>query len=216
MQLYFSENQLREISQWFDDVSISHNDSNDKENIQVITVEEIMKFLSLKRYHSRNFHHPTLMEVMKEIERIKPRSQKILTKQEFINMFSKWIKLPNIRHELNLAFSLFDTEKRNFLDIDELQVIVTQYGDAFTEDEVRELLRDANVRGDGNVFYRNFMKSLFAVAPELMNLKIGYLYNDATEDPSTLLKPVVGMESRRKSAKKKKPQKSRKKKVFNF
>lgn len=34
------------------------------------------------------------------------------------------------------------------------------------------MLRDANVRGDGNVFYENFVESLFSVAPELYEIKV--------------------------------------------
>lgn len=67
---------------------------------------------------------------------------------------------------------MFDTEKRDFLEIDEIQTIVTQYGDIFDPDETREMLRDANVRGDGNVFYEDFIESMFNLAPELHEIKV--------------------------------------------
>lgn len=74
---------------------------------------------------------------------------------------------------------VFDTEKRNFLEIDEIQEIVTSYGDAYNEAETREMLRDANVRGDGNVFYEDFVDSLFNVAPELYELKVQNIFCQA-------------------------------------
>lgn len=48
------------------------------------------------------------------------------------------------------------------------------YGDPFTEAEAREILRDANVRGDGIVYYKDFIESIFSLAPELYNIKVHY------------------------------------------
>lgn len=67
---------------------------------------------------------------------------------------------------------MFDTEKRNFLDIEEIRGIVTRYGDVFNEAEVIEMLRDANVRGDGNVFYEDFVDSMLSRAPELSEITV--------------------------------------------
>lgn len=69
-------------------------------------------------------------------------------------------------------WQVFDTEKRDFLEIDEIKSIITTYADVFDETETREMLRDANVRGDGNVFYETFAESIFSLAPELYDLKV--------------------------------------------
>ncbi|CAG9788713.1 unnamed protein product [Diatraea saccharalis] len=79
---------------------------------------------------------------------------------------------------------VFDTEQRQFLEIDEIESIVTQYGDIFDAQESRELLRDANVRGDGNVYYEYFIDSMFSLAPELNDIAVDYLYENPDEDPS--------------------------------
>lgn len=52
-----------------------------------------------------------------------------------------------------------------------------EYGDAFSEAEAREIMRDANVRGDGKVFYADFIESIFGLAPELYKLKVFSLIN---------------------------------------
>lgn len=70
---------------------------------------------------------------------------------------------------------MFDTEKRNFLEVDEIETIVTQLGDIFNSEETREMLRDANVRGDGNVFYDDFIESMFSLAPELHDIQVNDL-----------------------------------------
>lgn len=51
------------------------------------------------------------------------------------------------------------------------------YGDdPYNEDEAREILRAANVRGDGNVVYEDFVESLFSLAPELYKIKVKYIF----------------------------------------
>lgn len=56
--------------------------------------------------------------------------------------------------------------------MDEIQVLVKGFGNPFSDEETLELLRDANVRGDGNVIYDDFVESLFNLAPELYEMKV--------------------------------------------
>lgn len=53
--------------------------------------------------------------------------------------------------------------------------MVLAYGEPFNEKELQEFLRDANVRGDGNVYYENFVDSMFVLAPELNELEVRIL-----------------------------------------
>lgn len=61
--------------------------------------------------------------------------------------------------------------------MDEIRTIVTQYGDVFDPDETREMLRDANVRGDGNVFYEDFIESMFSLATELNDIEVSLSFH---------------------------------------
>ncbi|XP_061379258.1 calmodulin-like [Danaus plexippus] len=189
--LRFTEEQLSEIIDWFDKESKPLLVINDGEPINVITIEDLRQFLELKKFHRRSFHYPSYLEIMKEAENLNAGISRMLTVEQVLYMLDKWIIEPEIKHELKLAFKVFDTEKRNFLEIDDIRVIVSSYGEAFNENEIREMLRDANVRGDGNVFYDDFVESLFNVAPELYDLKAEYLYENADEDPSVPPEPVI-------------------------
>ncbi|XP_050347409.1 calglandulin-like [Nymphalis io] len=187
----FTEEQLSELIQWFDENSKPRVIIDDGEPINVITIENVKEFLELKKYHRRNFHYPSYAEIMKEVEKLKAGIIRMITKDQFIYMLDKWILMPDIKHELKLAFKVFDTEKRNFLETDDLKVIVTTHADVYSESETRELLRDANVCGNGNIFYEDFVESLFSVAPELYQLEVQYLYENPDEDPSVLPEPVT-------------------------
>ncbi|XP_069360912.1 uncharacterized protein [Maniola hyperantus] len=180
----FTEEDLADIVEWFDNKSKPLLVLSDSVPINVITIENLKDFLELKKFHKRCFHYPSYAEIMIEVENLRAETIRMLTKDQFIYVLHKWVIEPDLIHELKLAFRVFDTEKRNFLEIDEIKVIVTSYGDVFTDEETREMLRDANVRGDGNVFYEDFVDSLFSVAPELYQLKAEFLYEDPNEDPS--------------------------------
>ncbi|XP_013199400.1 troponin C [Amyelois transitella] len=186
----FTEEQLEVIIEWFDSNAKPLLVINDGEPINVISIEQIIDFLKLKKFHRRSFHYPTYGEIMTEADNLKAGQLRIVTKEQFIYMLNQWVLETTLKHELMLAIKIFDTEKRDFLDIEEIQSIVTSYGDVFNDDEVREMLRDADVRGDGNVVYEEFIDSIFSVAPQLNNIMIDYLYENPDEDPSVPPEPV--------------------------
>ncbi|CAB3234068.1 unnamed protein product [Arctia plantaginis] len=135
-------------------------------------------------FHKRSFHYPTYHEIMTEVEKLKADVTRMLTREQFIYILNLWFLHPDIKHELKLAFQVFDTEKRNYLEIDEIRSIVKDNADVFDEIETMELIRDANVSGSGNVCYEDFVESIFRSAPELCELKADHLYDDPNEDPS--------------------------------
>ncbi|CAH0680123.1 unnamed protein product [Chilo suppressalis] len=186
----FTEEQLNEIIEWFDANAKPLLTINDGESINVISIEKFIDFLKLKKFHRRSFHYPTYAEIMSEAEKLKAGVLRMLTKEQVIYMLNRWVVGTTLKHELLLAFKVFDTEQRNFLEVNEIESIVTQFGDLFDGQETRELLRDGNVRGDGNVYYENFIESMFSLAPELNEIKVGYLYEDPDEDPSVPPEPV--------------------------
>ncbi|XP_072944990.1 uncharacterized protein [Epargyreus clarus] len=186
----FAPEELEEIDEWFTENAKPLLLIN-QQPVDIITIEQLKQFLGLKKYHKRSFHYPSYGEIMREAEKLKAGVTKMLTRDQLIYMLDKWILEPDLKHELKLAFKVFDTEKRDFFEMEELQSIVTTYGDIFDKDETQEMLRDANVRGDGNIFYDDFVESLFSVAPELYKLQAEYLYENPDEDPSVPPDPVI-------------------------
>lgn len=49
---------------------------------------------------------------------------------------------------------------------------MTKDGDLFDEAEKIEMLRDANIHGDGNIYYEDFIESMFIQFPQLNQLKV--------------------------------------------
>ncbi|KAJ0174648.1 hypothetical protein K1T71_009756 [Dendrolimus kikuchii] len=187
----FTEEQLDQIIEWFDANSKPQLIINEGSPTLVVTIEKFVKFFELKTFHRRSFHYPSYSEIMIEAEKLKAGVTRMLTKEQVIFILNKWVLEPDLKHELSLAFKIFDTENRNYLEIVDIKAIVTGYADVFHENESRELLRDANVRGDGIVYYEDFIESLFSIAPELNDIKASYLYDNPDEDPSVPPEPVV-------------------------
>ncbi|KAI5642154.1 EF-hand domain pair domain-containing protein [Phthorimaea operculella] len=195
----FTEEQLEDIVKWFDENSqpllmLVINETRVPTN--VITIEQLQTFLGLKTLHRRSFKTPSYYEIMRQVEALKMERQRMLTKDQFIYMLDKWVMEPDMNHELKMAFKVFDTEERGFLETDILREILVTYGEhPLDEDEVTEFLRDADVRGDGNIIYAEFVDSLFKLAPELAKLEKEYLYEDPDNDPSTQTACLVQFES---------------------
>ncbi|CAK1586938.1 unnamed protein product [Parnassius mnemosyne] len=175
LTLRLKEKYIGDIVEWFDNNSEAFSLTDSIESINVISIEKLMQFLELKKFHRREFYYPSYGEVMAEVEKLKNYFPRVLTKEQVLIILDKWVIEANIKHELKLAFRIFDSESRNYLDVDEIRLIVTGFGEPFNDNETLELLRDANVRGDGNVFYEDFVDSLFNMAPELNEIKASFI-----------------------------------------
>jgi calmodulin len=60
--------------------------------------------------------------------------------------------------ELIQAFRVFDRQDNGYVSAAEMRHLLTSLGDPFGEDEVEELLREAEIDGDGMFNYREFVK----------------------------------------------------------
>lgn len=60
------------------------------------------------------------------------------------------------------AFKIFDKEGNGLISVTELRHIMITLGDQLNEDEVNELLREADSDGDGFINYEEFIRTLMA------------------------------------------------------
>ena len=64
--------------------------------------------------------------------------------------------------ELLRAFKAFDPDDKGYIDPDYLKDVLTSRGDAFREEEVKELMSAAVDSKTGNIFYEDFAEVLAA------------------------------------------------------
>mmetsp|Transcript_90001 Transcript_90001/g.201417 ORF Transcript_90001/g.201417 Transcript_90001/m.201417 type:complete len:154 (-) Transcript_90001:118-579(-) len=77
---------------------------------------------------------------------------------EFLNLMSKKLKGSDLEEELTLAFRVFDRDDNGYINSHELRTVMTNIGEKFTDDEVDELVRSADVDCDGQISYEEFVK----------------------------------------------------------
>ena len=103
-----------------------------------------------------------LQEQLREME--DPQQMGFIQFERFYPIMSKLIVQRkwqlNTADELLKAFEALDTEKNGHLTIDEIKMYFTQYGEAFENDEIEELLNAAVHPGTTEIKYKTFLHHL--------------------------------------------------------
>ena len=72
---------------------------------------------------------------------------------EFLTMMSRKMKDTDSEEELREAFRVFDKDGNGFISAAELRHVMTNLGEKLTDEEVDEMIREADIDGDGQVNY---------------------------------------------------------------
>lgn len=75
---------------------------------------------------------------------------------------AKRIKEVDNEEELREAFRIFDKEGNGFITSVELRHIMMNLGEKLTEEECDEMIREADVMGDGNINYEEFVTMMMS------------------------------------------------------
>lgn len=66
--------------------------------------------------------------------------------------------------EIREAFRVFDKDGNGFISAAELRHVMTNLGEKLTDEEVDEMIREADIDGDGQVNYEGAYFSLFCIS----------------------------------------------------
>ncbi|URD87526.1 hypothetical protein MUK42_26602 [Musa troglodytarum] len=80
------------------------------------------------------------------------------TDSEFLNLMARKMKDTDSEEELKEAFRVFDEDQNGFISAAELRHVMTNLGEKLTDEEVDEMIREADVDGDGQINYEEFVK----------------------------------------------------------
>ena len=64
--------------------------------------------------------------------------------------------------EILEAFKVFDKDGNGFISAAELRHIMTNLGEKLTDEEVDEMIREADIDGDGQINYEEFVKMMMS------------------------------------------------------
>ena len=74
-----------------------------------------------------------------------------LHSSEFLTMMARKMKDTDSEEEIREAFKVFDRDNNGFISAAELRHVMTSIGEKLTDDEVDEMIREADQDGDGRI-----------------------------------------------------------------
>jgi len=70
---------------------------------------------------------------------------------EFLTMMARKMKDTDSEEEIREAFKVFDRDNNGFISAAELRHVMTSIGEKLTDDEVDEMIKEADQDGDGRI-----------------------------------------------------------------
>jgi len=128
----------------------------DKDGDGTITTEELG---TVMRSLGQN---PTEAELQDMINEVDGDGNGTIDFPEFLALMARKMKDTDSEEELIEAFKVFDRDGNGFISAAELRHVMTNLGEKLTDEEVDEMIREADVDGDGQINYEEFVKMMMA------------------------------------------------------
>uniref|UniRef100_A0A0A9DDR9 EF-hand domain-containing protein n=1 Tax=Arundo donax TaxID=35708 RepID=A0A0A9DDR9_ARUDO len=106
--------------------------------------------------------NPTEAELQDMINEVDADRNGTIDFPEFLNLMARKMKDTDSEEELKEAFRVFDKDQNGFISAAELRRVMTNLGEKLTDEEVDEMVREADVDGDGHINYQEFVKVMMA------------------------------------------------------
>ncbi|KAL8136658.1 hypothetical protein V2J09_002659 [Rumex salicifolius] len=106
--------------------------------------------------------NPTEAELQDMINEVDADGNGTIDFTEFLNLMARKMKDTNSEEDLKVAFRVFDKDQNGFISAAELRHVMTNLGEKLTDEDVDEMIREADVDGDGQINYDEFVKVMLA------------------------------------------------------
>ncbi|XP_061172569.1 calmodulin-beta-like [Saccostrea echinata] len=102
--------------------------------------------------------NPTLKEIRSMIEEVDRDNNHKIDFNEFLHFVKITYKHPEeLRCHLMEAFKVFDKNGDGFITFMELKSAMTEMGECLSEQEFKEMIRTADLNGDGKINYEEYV-----------------------------------------------------------
>ncbi|CAL9194543.1 unnamed protein product [Musa hybrid cultivar] len=129
----------------------------DKDGDGCITLEELGTVI---KSLGQNPSEEELHEMIREVD---SDGNGTIEFGEFLNLMSRKMKETNVEEELKEAFKVFDKDQNGYISASELRNVMMNLGEKLTDEEVDQMIREADLDGDGQVNYEEFVRMMMAV-----------------------------------------------------
>ncbi|KAJ3684577.1 hypothetical protein LUZ61_013741 [Rhynchospora tenuis] len=114
--------------------------------------------------------NPTEAELQDMINEVDADGNGTIDFPEFLNLMARKMKDTDSEEELKEAFRVFDKDQNGFISAAELRHVMTNLGEKLTDEEVDEMIREADVDGDGQINYEEFVKVMMVALNDFVLL----------------------------------------------
>uniref|UniRef100_A0A9J8CKH5 Calmodulin n=2 Tax=Cyprinus carpio TaxID=7962 RepID=A0A9J8CKH5_CYPCA len=101
--------------------------------------------------------NPTEAELQDMINEVDADGNGTIDFPEFLTMMARKMKDTDSEEEIREAFRVFDKDGNGYISAAELRHVMTNLGEKLTDEEVDEMIREADIDGDGQVNYEGTM-----------------------------------------------------------
>jgi len=101
--------------------------------------------------------NPTEAELQDMINEVDADGNGTIDFPEFLTMMARKMKDTDSEEEIREAFRVFDKDGNGFISAAELRHVMTNLGEKLTDEEVDEMIREADIDGDGQVNYEGML-----------------------------------------------------------
>ncbi|XP_064622651.1 uncharacterized protein LOC135484884 [Lineus longissimus] len=101
---------------------------------------------------------PSQQEVGEMINEIDTDGNGTIDFAEFLTVMARQMVDPQNQEVLREAFKVFDKDQNGFISVAELRHVMTNLGEKLTVEEVEEMVREADIDGDGTIDYEEFVR----------------------------------------------------------
>ncbi|KAJ8322144.1 hypothetical protein KUTeg_000615 [Tegillarca granosa] len=128
-------------------------DKNGDDNISTKELGKAMRFLGMC---------PTEKQVKAAMKALDTDRNGRVSFKEFLEFMKKAIEEDpeclNQEPSLKSAFKVFDRDGNGFIDAKELRFAMKQLGETLSDKELEEMMKEADVDGDGKINYEEFVR----------------------------------------------------------
>ncbi|XWS64694.1 hypothetical protein CRYUN_Cryun05aG0025300 [Craigia yunnanensis] len=128
----------------------------DKDGDGCITMEELA--IAIKSLDQ----NPTEEELQNMINEVDIDGNGTIEFGEFLNLMARKMKEVEAEDELKEAFRVFDQDQDGYISPNELRQVMIHIGEKVTDEELEQMIREADLDGDGQVNFEEFVRMMLA------------------------------------------------------
>jgi len=128
----------------------------DKDKDGVITAKELANVM-----RSLN-QDPTENELREMIDEVDLNGNGKIDFEEFVQLMNRRARDTDTEEEIIQAFRVFDKDGNGTISSNELRHIMSTLGEKLSDDEIEQMIQEADIDGDGYINYEEFVRLMMA------------------------------------------------------